>query len=142
MTLTLSIEGPRQLDNGSAGELVLDRRGAIVGRAATCDWALPDPTRYVSSRHFEIRFENGSYLLTDCSTNGTMLATTGERLVSPHRIVDGDRFQVGSYVIGARLTGGARARTDSSETPAAPVWQDMGQDGGSSRTERRMPGCI
>ncbi|QCB43227.1 type VI secretion system-associated FHA domain protein TagH [Sphingomonas sp. PAMC26645] len=139
MTLTLSIEGARQLDNGSAGELVLDRRGAIVGRAATCDWALPDPTRYVSSRHFEIRFDNGSYLLTDCSTNGTMLATTGERLVSPHRIVDGDRFQVGSYVIGARLTGGAEARTDSSATPAAPVWQGWDTDAASAQATNSPP---
>jgi type VI secretion system FHA domain protein len=128
MTLTLTIEGARHLDNGSPAELVLNRRGAIVGRAATCDWALPDPTRYISSRHFEIRFDGGNYLLTDCSTNGTMLATTGERLASPHRIADGDRFQVGSYVIGARLTGGAEHRVDPSPAPAAPAWQGWDTD--------------
>jgi type VI secretion system FHA domain protein len=136
MTLTLAIEGRRHLDNGAPGELVLNRRGAIVGRAATCDWALPDPTRYVSSRHFEIRFDGSAYLLIDCSTNGTMLAATGERLASPHRIADGDRFQVGSYVITARLTGAAAGRVDPSAAPAAPVWRgwdaDATSDGGAN----------
>ncbi len=122
MTLTLAIEGGRRLDNGSPGEFVLHRRGAIVGRAATCDWALPDPTRHVSSRHFEVRFDRGHYLLVDCSTNGTMLASTGERLAAPHRIADGDRFQVGGYVIAARLTGAAEA-PGASSVAAAPVWR-------------------
>ncbi len=134
MTLTLTIEGARHLDNGSPAELVLNRRGAIVGRAATCDWALPDPTRYISSRHFEIRFDNGSYVLTDCSTNGTMLATTGERLASPHCIADGDRFHVGSYVIAARLTGQAEESVDPLTPPVAPVWQGWDADATPPRT--------
>ncbi len=122
MTLTLAIEGGRRLDNGSPSELVLHRRGAIVGRATTCDWALPDPTRHVSSRHFEVRFDGGDYVLIDCSTNGTMLAGTGERLGAPHRIADGDRFQVGGYVIAARLTGAAQPPAEPSAA-AAPVWR-------------------
>ncbi len=143
MTLTLAIEGRRHLDNGAPGELVLNRRGAIVGRAATCDWALPDPTRYVSSRHFEVRFDGSAYLLTDCSTNGTMLAATGERLASPHRIADGDRFQVGSYVITARLSGAAAGRVDPPAAPAAPVWRgwdgDATSDGGVSAAAMPPP---
>lgn len=123
MTLTLSIEGARRLDNGSPAELVLHRRGAIVGRAATCDWALPDPTRHVSSRHFEIRYDGGDYILIDCSTNGTMLAQSGERLTAPHRIADGDRFHVGAFVIAARLTGRVEASPAAAAESAQPVWR-------------------
>ncbi|WP_294279561.1 type VI secretion system-associated FHA domain protein TagH [uncultured Sphingomonas sp.] len=123
MTLTLSIEGARRLDNGSPSELVLHRRGAIVGRAATCDWALPDPTRHVSSRHFEIRYDGGDYLLIDCSTNGTTLAQTGERLTAPHRVADGDRFHVGTFVIAARLTGRADTAQPVAPDQAEPVWR-------------------
>ncbi len=123
MTLTLSIEGARRLDNGSPAELVLHRRGAIVGRAATCDWALPDPTRHVSSRHFEIRYDGGDYLLIDCSTNGTTLAQTGERLTAPHRVADGDRFHVGTFVIAARLTGRADTAQPVAPDQAEPVWR-------------------
>ncbi|MES3151772.1 type VI secretion system-associated FHA domain protein TagH [Sphingomonas faeni] len=130
MTLTLAIEGARHLDNGSPAELVLNRRGAIVGRASTCDWALPDPTRYISSRHFEVRFEADHYLITDCSTNGTILAATGERLASPHRVVDGDRFQVGSYVIAARLSG-SDARADPLAA-APPAWRGWDTDPAST----------
>ncbi|WP_232252394.1 FHA domain-containing protein [Sphingomonas paucimobilis] len=123
MTLTLSIEGARRLDNGSPAELVLHRRGAIIGRAATCDWALPDPTRHVSSRHFEIRYDGGQYVLIDCSTNGTTLAQTGERLTAPHRIADGDRFHVGAFVIAARLTGRADGSQPAAAENAEPVWR-------------------
>ena len=124
MTLVLSVQGAGRLDNGAPAELSLDRRGAIVGRASTCDWSLPDPTRHVSSRHFEVRYDGSAYLLTDCSTNGTILLSTGARLSAPHRIADGDRFQVGPYVLVAQLTGAA---TTAFDTPAADAgWQGWG----------------
>lgn len=122
MTLTLSIEGASRLENGAPAELVLNRRGAIVGRASTCDWALPDPSRHVSSRHFEIRYDDRGYVLTDRSTNGTTLAANGQRLSGPHPVMDGDRFQVGPYVIRARLTGEA-ARAADAPAPAPPAWR-------------------
>lgn len=122
MTLTLSIEGASRLENGAPAELVLNRRGAIVGRASTCDWALPDPSRHVSSRHFEIRYDECGYVLTDRSTNGTTLAGNGQKLSAPHPIKDGDRFQVGPYVIRARLTGEA-ARAAETPAPAPPAWR-------------------
>ena len=64
MPLTLTIRNVGRLDNGSPLSLVLDRRGAIIGRAATCDWCLPDPSLHVSSRHCVVRFADVSF--TDC----------------------------------------------------------------------------
>lgn len=121
MTLTLSIRsGPAS--NASAPEFVLDGRGAVIGRAASCDWSLADPTRHVSSRHLEVRFDGRDYLLVDCSTNGTILARTGERLSGPHRIQDGDAFTVGPFTIAARLAAAA----------APPAWR--GWDEGREAT--------
>jgi len=130
MTLTLSLQNAGRLDNGAPGELVLNRRGAIVGRAATCDWSLPDPAKHISSRHFEIRYDGRSYVLIDCSTNGTTLAKTGERLSGPHPIADGDRFQVGHYSIVAKLTGEAAIAAAVPAPEPPPAWR--GWDDGTS----------
>jgi len=47
-----------------------DMTGGSFGRAPDNSWVLPDPSRYVSSRHGCIRFENNQFLLIDESTNG------------------------------------------------------------------------
>ncbi|QNE32488.1 type VI secretion system-associated FHA domain protein TagH [Sphingomonas sp. NBWT7] len=103
MTLTLRIQGGPLADSGVPAELLLDRRGAFVGRAAGCDWVLPDPTRHLSSRHFEIHFDGQNYQLIDHSTNGTCLARTGKRLDGPHLLRDGDLITAGPFTIAAHL---------------------------------------
>jgi pSer/pThr/pTyr-binding forkhead associated (FHA) protein len=50
--------------------------------------------RDASSRHAEIRLENGRYLLTDLgSTNGTLL--NGQRIAEPREVHDGDVIEFG-----------------------------------------------
>lgn len=102
MTLTLSIEGIETLDNGQPGRLELDRHGAVIGRSPHVDWSLPDARSLISSRHCEINYRDGQYLLTDHSTNGTFLNGSPERLPAAHELADGDRFTVGHYAIVAR----------------------------------------
>lgn len=132
MTLTLTLSGDARPEGGTPRELVLDRRGAVVGRAPGCDWALPDPTRHLSSRHFEIRFDGQQYLLTDCSTNGTMLGTSGQRISGSHVVRDGDRFLAGPYVIEARLSSQGAA-------PAASGWHGWGDTGGATPAASEAP---
>ncbi|WP_010187912.1 type VI secretion system-associated FHA domain protein TagH [Sphingomonas sp. PAMC 26605] len=111
MTLILSIPGHRKLDNGEQAELHLDRRGAVIGRSAHADWSLPDPKNHVSSRHCEISYRDGEYLLADRSTNGTFLNGSSERLGTLHPIRDGDRITVGGYELLASLPDARRAET-------------------------------
>ncbi|OWK30952.1 type VI secretion system-associated FHA domain protein TagH [Sphingomonas mucosissima] len=103
MMLTLSIRGGATAGGTVPPELVLDRHGAFVGRAAECDWVLPDPTRHLSSRHFEIRYDGSNYLLVDHSYNGTFLTRTGEQVSGQHVIGDGDLISAGPFTIAASL---------------------------------------
>jgi len=105
MTLILSIPGLTKLDNGERAELRLDRHGAMIGRSAHADWSLPDPKNHVSSRHCEISYRDGTYLLADRSTNGTFLNGARERLATLHPIRDGDRITIGGYELLAKLSG-------------------------------------
>jgi type VI secretion system FHA domain protein len=126
----LSIRNISQLSNGSAVSLVLDRRGAMVGRAATADWCLPDPTLHLSSRHFEVRFADGRYDLIDHSTNGTFLYGQATRLSAAHVIQQGDVFVVGPYEIVAALDDASAAAADQrNQAPAVPQWQGWGAAG-------------
>jgi type VI secretion system FHA domain protein len=128
MTLTLTIRNAAELENGMPTEFVLHRRGAIVGRADTCDWSLPDPQRHISSRHCEISFHDDGYWLRDTSTNGTFVNDSAEPLQGEHRIEQGDVILVGDYEIGAELSGseGAVDETTGSPHDAAAGWTGWG----------------
>ena len=73
MTLTLHIENETILpDGGPLSVSVRGKRGLDIGRDPYLDWTLPDPSRFVSGRHCEVRWRDGGYWLHDISTNGTL----------------------------------------------------------------------
>ncbi|PSJ36833.1 type VI secretion system-associated FHA domain protein TagH [Allosphingosinicella deserti] len=104
MTLRFRIEKVT-LGSGEAApaDLVLDRQGALIGRSPNADWTLPDPRNHISSRHCEVRYQNGAYLLNDISMNGTFVNGRPDRLTRPHRIADGDVITIGHFEIRASL---------------------------------------
>ena len=127
MPLTLSIRNAQSLENGAPLSLVLDRRGAIVGRAPTVDWCLPDRDLHISSRHFEIIYSDGAYILSDISTNGTFLLGSEARLPGQHTIGHGDVFSVGNFEITAALDEQSAAVVESrNAAPLPPQWKGWG----------------
>lgn len=116
MALVLTIENERSLPNGAPVSVRLTgKRGVDIGRSATIDWSLPDPTRFISSRHCEVRYRDDSYWLNDVSTNGTFLNDSARRIQAPYRLRDGDRLTIGSYVIAVAI------EPDEDATPALAV---------------------
>ena len=109
MTLILTIQDRDTLDNGEPASLRLDRHGAMIGRSTHADWCLPDPRNHISSRHCEISYRDGVYLLADRSTNGTFLNGSSQRLGTLHPITDGDRILIGPYEVVARCSGNEAA---------------------------------
>lgn len=87
--------------NGAAGQqlLRLDHHGAMLGRAAEADMVLPD--RAVSSRHCRIDWQSDGYLLTDTSSNGTLL--NGRPLTAPQRLSSGDHIGIGPYIVAVSI---------------------------------------
>ncbi len=103
MTLTLRIENYDLLEDGGPAQISVEGRGFQAGRGSAMDWVLPDPARHISTHHFDVAFVQGAYWLTDVSTNGTFLQGHQYRLEGPHRLTEGDRFQVGHYIIVTHL---------------------------------------
>ena len=130
MTLRLSIENMDRLPDGGPLRVEVKGRGLDIGRDAHLDWTLPDPSRYVSSKHCEIRFRDGGYWLHDVSTNGTFVNGAQFRLDAPHLLRNGDRLTMGPYIVAVAIEG--------QETPAvapappaagahADVWGAVGE---------------
>ena len=89
--------GGQPLQNGDSK--TFDERGGTIGRSASCDWPLPDPEHFMSSRHAALIVEDGQFLLIDTSTNGVFINHSREpvgavRAVPLH---DGDLITVGDY---------------------------------------------
>ncbi|WP_407158075.1 type VI secretion system-associated FHA domain protein TagH [Bradyrhizobium sp. STM 3557] len=132
MALRLTIENLANLPDGGPISFAVDgERPVDIGRDKHVDWTLPDPTRYISGKHCEIRYRDNSYWLHDVSTNGTFLNGAAHRMRSPYQLKDGDRLIIGHYIIAVSLdrpegshVQRALPQTSSAARPAsdADVW--------------------
>jgi type VI secretion system protein ImpI len=126
MGLTLTIENETSLpDGGPLSVAVTGKRGIDIGRDQHLDWTLPDPTRYISAKHCEVRYRDGGYWLYDVSTNGTFLNGSDGRLKAPHRLNNGDRLTIGQYIIAVALDGEDNAARPATPTPAPVSYQEL-----------------
>ncbi|MCR4520880.1 MULTISPECIES: type VI secretion system-associated FHA domain protein TagH [Bosea] len=118
MALTLTIENQTSLpDGGPLSVTTSGGRGLDIGRDQHLDWALPDPSRAVSGRHCEIRFRDGGWWLRDISTNGTFVNGGEHRVQSPYRLQNGDRLEIGHYIIAVAIEGEAGQAADVAPAP-------------------------
>ena len=119
----VSIPNPTQTFN---------ERGGTLGRGDSNTWVLPDPDKFLSSCHCEIKFEGNGYVLLDLSTNGTFLNSSHEPLGrgngAPLR--DGDFFEIGDYRFAAKVIQGQGFANDSPFAPRdfAPLPSSSGAD--------------
>jgi type VI secretion system protein ImpI len=133
MGLTLRIENQTSLpDGGPLSISIQGKRGIDIGRDQYLDWTLPDPSRFISGKHCEVRWHDGGYWLHDISTNGTFLDGAESRLREPHRLRNGDRFAIGHYIIAATVDeerSGAEPEAAASNAPPSyeDLWNPIGE---------------
>ena len=133
MGLTLRIENQTSLaDGGPLSVSIQGKRGIDIGRDQYLDWTLPDPSRFISGKHCEVRWHDGGYWLHDVSTNGTFLDGADSRLKGPHRLRDGDRFAVGHYIIAAVVDDEGAGAGVEAPSPSMPpnnenLWGPIGE---------------
>jgi type VI secretion system protein ImpI len=136
MSVTLKLVNETTLpDGGPVSCHISGKRGIDIGRDAHLDWTLPDATRYISSKHCEIRYKDGGYWLHDVSTNGTFLNGADHRMPAPHRLRSGDSFAVGHYIVAVTIEGeagsaeagpGSAARASAAPANYQDLWANQG----------------
>ena len=105
MPLKLTITSYQRLSPGQETTKILDRGLISIGRASENDWVLEDPERILSKSHCTIHSQDGGYVLTDTSVNGTFLNDSEQRLPRdyPVPLANGDRFVLGEYEIAVAI---------------------------------------
>lgn len=79
------------------------REPLSIGRGTESDWVLPDPDRVLSKRHCRITAQGGGWLVTDSSSNGTLLNGATLDADLPHPLRDHDRLVFGRYELDVRI---------------------------------------
>ncbi len=99
MPLQIEIVSEHQEMLGDDHVRVFREGGGTIGRSLESDWILPDPDRYISSRHATIDFQSGAYYLADISTNGVYVNNENKPLGkgNPRRLFHGDRLRMGDF---------------------------------------------
>lgn len=116
--LTLTIENAEALPAGLPSRFALEEGGkAVIGRSSGGQWQLPDPDNHISGKHARIAWEDGHFVLTDTSTNGTYVNGSGDRIEDAYPLADGDVIEIGHYRIAVSI-GGAEAEEESTVLPA------------------------
>ncbi|WP_192359204.1 type VI secretion system-associated FHA domain protein TagH [Mesorhizobium mediterraneum] len=98
MFIRLQINNVVSLPAGMSTGYSARDRSFEIGREA-CDWTLPDPDKFISGRHCDVRYEAGAFWLHDVSRNGTFINGSTQRMAGPHRLGQGDRLLIGRYVV-------------------------------------------
>ncbi|WP_413112330.1 type VI secretion system-associated FHA domain protein TagH [Thaumasiovibrio sp. DFM-14] len=110
MDLTLSIVSYHKFTSEMKSVVTIsaidDSSAFLFGRAADCDWVLPDPERVVSGVHGKFQFRQGHFYLVDCSTNGVFLNRNVMPIGKSKRVMlsDGDLITFGDYEVEVALT--------------------------------------
>ena len=102
MFIGLKIDNVDRLPNGGPLSYRSHNRGFDIGRESR-DWALPDPDKFISGRHCEVRYEGGAFWLYDVSRNGTFVNGASNRIASPYRLGHGDRLRIGRYIVSVSI---------------------------------------
>ena len=99
MALRLTVVSQHAALLGDKATKVFGVHGGIIGRAIDVDWILPDPERYLSSKHARVEFRAGDWYLVDTSSNGTFVNGAQVPLGKFHdyAMQDGDRVRLGEY---------------------------------------------
>lgn len=118
MTISLRIDNFDALPDGGPLTFRASGHGFEIGRDHR-DWTLPDPNMFISGRHCEVRFEKGGYWLYDVSRNGTFVNGSQQRVRSPYLLANGDRLQIGPYIVSVAVESVAEAADGEAFVPAA-----------------------
>ena len=93
--------------NGALSEnrKVFDSNFSIIGRSANADWTLPDPDRFISSKHAEIIQRDNVFYIKDISSNGIINSATDEAIGNNQEllIANNQKFLIGDYLIQAEI---------------------------------------
>ncbi len=119
MALRLRVTGHMAQHQNPPQSRVFGIRGGRIGRAKDNDWALADTKCYLSGYHALIGYDDGRWLLTDTSSNGTYLNSNTHPVGHGNviEIRNGDYLRLGEYTLQIEALPGDDIPTDAWHAP-------------------------
>lgn len=105
------------------GQKSFDERGGSIGRGDSNTWVLPDPDKFLSSKHCVVTCEQGQFYITDTSTNGLFLNGASLPIGRNNKVSvsEGDTLDLGEYRLRIALEkSGAKVSPFAQLAPAEP----------------------
>jgi len=123
MPVTLRITSYQRLTPGQVAQFSPAATRFSIGRSQDNHWTLPDPQRFMSGTHCWLEMRNGSWYLTDTSTNGTYINGSDKRVDKNDsvRLDNGDRIRVGDYELEVDLEEQPGPGAGAADEAAVPV---------------------
>ena len=142
MTLTLEVTSANAASVAERRKTFQEPGGTIgrsTGEPGVTHWRLPDPK--VSSNHAVISYADGTFFITDRSTNGVFVGSPGNRLEfrTPYALNSGDTLFIEPYTVQVTIESSVSADDPKSDIldyfspssapkPAAPSIKDLEPD--------------
>jgi type VI secretion system FHA domain protein len=122
MQVTLEVVSENGKGLGASRRRVFDEQGGRIGRAAECEWVLPNP--YISRHHATVRFISGAFFIESVGENG--ISVNGPTPVlgpmERHPLKSGDRIFMDEYEIGVSVV----AAQVQPAYPSQPSFESQG----------------
>ncbi len=130
MKLIFKIINNPSCGSPSEKQKVFESTSAVIGRSPNCDWVLPDPDRFISSKHAEINLKNNTFFLRDVSSNGTINGLTDEAIGNNQELAisDGQTFLIGDYLIQAEFVNTESHNLNKSSARENADWDNQMDD--------------
>ena len=105
MSITLKIVSYQRLTPGQQESFESDLDKFSIGRSPGNHWPLPDPQRFMSGTHCWVENRNGTWMLTDSSTNGVFINGSDQRVTKGDSVElnEGDHIRLGDYELQVNL---------------------------------------
>ena len=126
MELMLEVISRHKFSGDLKPSYIFGEVGGYIGRGKESDWVLPDRTKKVSRKHVLISCDGHDFFLEDKSSNGIRSNLSHELLLPdiPHKVSHGDSFEIGDYVIQARLLQNPATYTSTPESVSDNIIPD------------------
>src|SRR5262245_20308766 len=120
MQVTLEVVSQNGEGLGASRRRVFDEQGGRIGRAAECEWVLPNP--YISRHHATVRFIAGSFYIESVGENGISVNAPTPVLgpMERHPLKSGDKIFMDEYEIGVVVVGAEMPQQRFDSAPLIP----------------------
>jgi type VI secretion system protein len=126
MSITLKIISYQRLTPGQQTIFQTDLDKISIGRNSDNHWTLPDPQRFMSGTHCWLEDRDGTWFVTDTSTNGVFINGSDQRLIKDDSVAldQGDRIRLGDYELEVDLQEYEQLANSSADSSADPFNND------------------